>query len=421
MTIKIDLNLPADHSQRLFLDYFNSELRKRLAGYSGSASFRPDGLFESSVTGPFPIDQGTVVLSWKIVKSETKELLFVEVSEAEQGTSTLPWQTAAHELVKSVLIAALTQKRKAFFRRVFFSYIGVQLDGEYWLKGMRFAPAWPEDPDPHLLNAERVVSLDLSINAIDDMDAWSLAEAEARRQSARLSLLLDIGLFKSSNSEARWVIMHPEDNANVISKRLQLGFVGYGPSFDSMPAKGQSCQLGQFRGSLMNRYRIAGELLSLPPEARKILRSIDSASPSVIEAFDNGARLYQVAATVGNQFPSLGLAYRIAAVEAISNAEKSCKSFSDFIRKYAMTATSMDDLLNYMYGAVRSAHFHAGQFPLGEYAGTRFFDPLMDSDQIYNSNIHRMCFEITREAIINWIVSLLPKDTEESSSNGKQA
>ena len=68
-------------------------------------------------------------------------------------------------------------------------------DGQYWLPGYRFAPAWPADPEPWLLNAERVVVIDQNISAIDVYHAHVLANEAARRYSARLSLLLDIGLY----------------------------------------------------------------------------------------------------------------------------------------------------------------------------------------------------------------------------------
>lgn len=279
---------------------------------------------------------------------------------------------------------------------------------------MRFAPAWPEDDQPHLINAERVVSFDMAIDAIDGMDAMSLAEETARRQAARISLLLDVGLYRSA-AQSRWVIPVTDERPADKSVRLQLCFSGHGPHLTEMPKKGSVCPLGKYAGSLTARYRVADQLLSFPPQARRILRVIDDAIPVVTDSFDRGARLHQVASVVGSQYPSVGLAYRVAAVEAISKADSDCKGFSDFIRKYAKPVANTDSLLDYMYGTARSAHFHAGEFPLGEFGTQRFFDPLMDSDYVQQSHIHRMCFETIQEAIVNWIFDLLPDVPEEKS------
>ena len=416
LDMKIDLNLPRGDRQRVFLDHLNSQLRSRTSGYSGSASYREDGLFESSVTGPFLVDQEQVPLTWRVVKSPDGSLLFIEAERADDTTCQTKWEHAAYEFVTSVLSAALAERRNRFFRRVFFNYVGVQLDGEYWLPGMRFAPAWPEDDQPYLINAERVVSIDMAIDAIDDMDAMSLAEETARRQAARISLLLDVGLYRTT-SQSKWVIPITDDRPADKSVRLQLGFWGHGPQLTEMPKKGNICPLGKYSGSLTARYRVAGQLLSFPPQARKILRAIDDATPVVTDSFDRSARLHQVALVIGNQYPSVGLAYRVAAIEAISKADSECKGFSDFIRKYAKSMTNTDALLDYMYGTARSAHFHAGEFPLGEFGTQRFFDPLMDSDYVQQSHVHRMCFEIIREAIVNWIFDLLPDVPEENSDD----
>lgn len=404
--MKVELNLPKGSKQRLFLDFLNSQLRQRTSGYSGSAGYKEDGTFESTITGPFSIDQEKLTITWRLVKSADGTLQYIEANCEAETISDIKWENAAQEFINSVFSATLAERKNKFFKRFFFSYIGPQLDGEYWLHGVRFSPAWPDDDQPHLINAERIVSIDIEIDAIDEMDAMSLASEISRRQAARLSLLLNEGLYQTSSSFV-WVIPSNRGNPTDKSERLHRGFFGLGPQLTEMPKKGKVCPLGKYAGSLTARYRVAGELLSLPPEARKILNAIDSSDLAIIDSFDRAARLYQIAAVVGSQFPSVGLAYRVAAVEAISKADTSCNGFSDFMRKYVRSVSNIDSLLEYLYGSVRSAHFHAGSFPLGEFDGDRFFDPLMDSEDIKNSQIHRMCFDITREAIINWVSDLL--------------
>jgi hypothetical protein len=188
-----------------------------------------------------------------------------------------------------------------------------------------------------------------------------------------------------------------------------------------MPKKGSVCPLGKYSGSLAVQYRRFGELLSLPSQARKILRTVDAATPGVTDSFDRGARLYQVGAVVGRQFPSAGLAYRVAAVEAISKADTSCKGFNDFMRRYVKSKPNSNELFEYLYGIARSGHFHAGEFPLWEFEMPRAFDPLMDSDFVQKSENQLMCFEITREAIVNWISDLLPdvQENEDADDGGR--
>lgn len=417
--MEIQLNLPRGQRQQEFLDYLNAALRGRISSSTGSAGINKDGLFESTVTGPFSVAQGAIHLSWRIKKDAKGTLLSVAVEASDPEVSEEKWRTAAHEFVTSVLATTLAETRKKYFRRSFFYYIGPQLDGEYWLPGYRFAPAYPGDPQPHLINAERVISIDQEAAAIDEMHAFALTDEASRRHAARLTLLLNTGLYRTEHVQ-RWVWPVVEGIPATESVRYQLGFVHPSANLSQMPKKGEQCSLGAYKGGLAARYRVAGEMLSLPPEARKILRSVDNADPLVANAFDCGARLYQVAAVCGRYFPSVGLAYRVAAVEAVCQADRTCKGFSDFMRKHVTSQTDLDEILDYLYRVARSAHFHGGEFPMGEFGRHSFFDPLMDADTIQQDTLHRTCYELTREAIVNWLSRLIP-DTASTDSDEASA
>jgi len=314
------------------------------------------------------------------------------------------------------LAATLAEKQKSFFRRSFFFYVGSQLDGEYWLPGYRFAPAYPGDPSPHLINAERITSIGQDIEAIDDMHAHALAYETGRRHAARLSLLLNTGLYGQEQT-CRWGFPTLAGQSITESTRFQLGFNHPTLHLGEMPPKGEICSLGKYQGSLAARYRIAGELLSLPQEARRILRGVDAADPFITDAFDRGARLYQVASVCGRLFPSVGLAYRVAAVEAVCKADQDCKSFGEFMKKYVTSNNNIGGILEYLYGVARSAHFHAGEFPLGEFSRQFFFDPLMDSETVQRDELNRTCHELTREAIVNWLTAMIPETPDQNMSN----
>ena len=182
-----------------------------------------------------------------------------------------------------------------------------------------------------------------------------------------------------------------------------------------MPEKGKLCPLGRYAGNLAARYRFAGELLSLPREARRILRGIDSAAPSITDAFDRAARLYQVALVAGQAFPTLGLAYRVAAVEVISKTDPQSHGFSDFARKQVSSRPNLEAVLTYLYGPVRSAHFHAGEFVMGEFAASEAGLGFIDRDRVMLDDLHRTCHEVTREAIVKWLGELTPDVVDDAA------
>lgn len=406
--MKITLDIPNGKRQRDFLDYLNSALRKRLISYRGSAGRTDEGNFASTVSGPFRLDQDHIDLTWRITKDPKGTLVGLDIASEESEEPESRWSTAVYEFVTSVLATALAETRHRFFKRSVFYYIGPQLDGEYWLPGFRFSPVLPEDLMPHLINAERVVAIDQVVEAIDDNHAHALSSESARRHSARLSLLLNVGLTNRDHSMV-WIMPTSADGLPSDSVRCHLGFNNASVNLQEMPKKEELCQLGKYNGSLTSRYRVAGELQSLPPEARKILRCIDDADPLVTDAFDRGARLYHVALVCGHQFPSVGLAYRVAAVEAISKADSECEGFSEFMRKHVKSQNDIDPILNYLYGTARSGHFHDGFFPMGEYSRPRHFDAFMDSEKVEADQLHRICYDVTREAIVNWILSIVPE------------
>src|SRR5207302_1872684 len=98
-------------------------------------------------------------------------------------------------------------------------------------------------------NAERVVLLDFTVDAIDEFDAHSIAEETASRQTSRLALVLSIPFYKPQAS-LRWVLAMPTaSEASPESERLQTTFFRKGLPPMGMPKKGALCKLGKFEGS----------------------------------------------------------------------------------------------------------------------------------------------------------------------------
>ena len=318
------------------------------------------------------------------------------------------WEAAVHTFVTEILVSALAEKVVKFFRRRAFHYVGPNLGGEYWLPGFRLAPAIPNDDTPQMINAERVVYIDQNVEAIDDMHAHTLADEIARRHAARLSLVLNVGMYYPQ-PEQRWFLRIQSDPPKISSERSQLGFVDSSHTTSVMPEKGNECPLGDYGGSVLDSWRSAG-LLTCPAETRRILRGVDNGEPRLREAFDRCARLWQVAGVAGRMFPSVGMAYEIAAVEAITSAYPEYGSFSGFVRQNVPAIEGLENFLAFLYGSVRSAHFHAGEFPLGEFLALRI--DITDSDVLERTNMRASGYEIIRKSIMSWIL----RATESNSS-----
>src|SRR5207253_2573617 len=76
--------------------------------------------------------------------------------------------------------------------------------------------------------------------------------------------------------------------------------------------------------------------------------------------------LFQIALTAGFHHPTVQMAYSVAAVDALSHSkEHSMKSFIELVREYCPELPESD--VEYCYQKFRSAHFHAGALPGGEY------------------------------------------------------
>jgi hypothetical protein len=111
---------------------------------------------------------------------------------------------------------------------------------------------------------------------------------------------------------------------------------------------------------------------------------------------------------VGRRYPSVSLAYRVAAVEAIVQGNPEFSGFSDFVRKNVWEEPYLEEALDFLYGKARSAHFHSGEFPGGEFDMWRFFDPFMDDEWVKKSELQRLGYELKRTAIVTWIRSVMP-------------
>lgn len=259
-------------------------------------------------------------------------------------------------------------------------------------------------------NLERIAVIDQNIEATDGLKASLIANVTAARISARLSLLTNVALTKPEAAN-RWVIRSLVNNCKE-NLRLPMGY-STDNSPIKMPKKKELYKLGEFKGNLPGNLSSRGPLC-LPKETRKIFAMIDEAPPLIKDCFDQGARLYQVALICGRFSPSVELAYRVAAIDAFSNSDPNPndRHFSVFMRKYVKSLPfTIEPILEFLHRQVRSAHFHAGIFPLGEYTDTQQFDPFQEFEKLETKSYHILGLELTREAIFNWLLERISNKT----------
>ncbi len=389
-TYELDLK----HSQ-LFIKYFNAAMRDPKFGFlkaNGGSHFENNKyISEQSVN--FEFKGKKVFVIWKIVFKDN-------ILESIENVNTVDDDAGSYELfladfLSTILQRVLTEKKEKFFKRVIFKAIsGCNLPGEYWLPGFRFAPLFPDD-DSHLYNAERIVVFDQNIKAIDNLHADEIALENATKYSAYISFILDLGLYKPVHEELYFL---DKTDAGFSMNRKTTQLIDTEP-ITKMPKKNKICKLGKFKNSVYDQIRYMNEYLVCPNETRKIIRGIQLASEEYQEAFFRCCLLYQLGSNIGRYHPTVCLSYICGAVEAIIKTNESkYKNFSYFMNQYAGENKKLYD---FIYGNIRSAHWHSGNFVLGDFNFSNDF--LTDPEKHLTFNVIRISHNKMRIAILNWL------------------
>jgi len=355
----------------------------------------------------FPVAGSQLDLKWTLVQSKDGSLSSLDVSTTQGEEVESASREAVLEFVNRILVSAMSGAVARFFRRHQFSYIGQSLDGEYWLPGFRLAPADFDDATPTWLHLERNVFIDQMVDGIDDHHALAVADDRAKRIAARLSLLLDVGFYQPM-AEFRWAFLPSEGDAGPRSERLQLGWTDFSPQLQTMPRKGELGPLGGYRSS-ENRSAVDWvSKLQCPRVARAVLRAANSDAEPFAVALDRCARLYQVALVAGRRYPTVRLAYKVASVEAAVQASGAYDSFAMFMRNHAPQEEGLDDVIAFLYKSVRSAHFHGGEFPFGEFAASTI--DITDSGVLERFAVQVTGERLIRSALVRWLAKDLPDE-----------
>ncbi len=399
MIIKLD-KLPPEKSQE-FLNYLNAGLRKN-AKYpfpcGTIASFNAKGEHEAYLEGDLGLEkEKTIRIIWKVVQKPDGSIPFIEATPQIENIEETVWKPLVNTFIQEIMVSTLAEEKSSFFRRSYICHIGPTLDGEYWLPGFRFAPLMPDDEMLSLFGAERMFVIDQEVSALDDYHAEIVAKEQAKIISAQLSLILDIGLYEIQH-EYRWVKYQTDDESELKSGRFQLGYWD-DKRPEKMPNKEELCKLGRYEDSItvikkVNRYNIA-----CPKEIRRILRGLSNSSLKIQKAFNRGAGLYQIGLTAGRNMPSIKLAYKVGTIDAIGQ-NLGLKDAKEFIEKYMPEISKK--YIDYIWGNIRSAHWHGGEFPMGEDSPNNL--ELTNPNHIVIFEAQNQVNKIVRQAIVNWII-----------------
>jgi len=401
--VRIFLKVPTGEKTKEFLVQLNAKLRETSDDWRGTGGRHDDG-YVSTVSGIFNIENKKYEINWSFIQGDDGGLNYVDV-ECLGHDDEDSWRHAAKDFLFKVLAASFSGETRSFVRTIMMYYIGPALDGEYWFgSSIRLAPAVNDDKDPGLINAERVVRFDIRVEAVDVMHSLAIATEMAMTMAARVGLLLHVGLYMQEG-EMRWT-SDSEHGQPFISTRRYLGYLSGIENISEMPVKESLCNLGRYSGSIFSKNcYVAGEKLTLPVETRRFFKALID-SPLLSDAFDRCARMMRVSFLCGGISGSASMAYQVAAVESIVKTCKSHKSFSDFMRDMLGGSDNIDGILDYIYGKVRSGHFHAGEFPVGDFGSRDIFGPAMNFSGMPERLMQYRGRDMIWKAISQWVARI---------------
>lgn len=403
--MEFELSELQEAEARDFLDYLRAELKEFGWPRSGSAEVNEEGEYHLELEVEQSVDEMEVTVTWHIETSDDGAVRKVSVDGPTEAVQ-VDWRTEAESVYERAYNATVAGETECFFKRNLFSYFGPPLDGEYWLGSFRLAPVDREEGEAIGPMYERAVAIDQTVDAIDESHAGTLARARSQRLIARVSLILNVPIERPLPG-CVWVRVDEDalKENEPEYRRANRAFPSHVFQVEDMPDKGELCPPGEYRGTISEPFRPIYPHLTLPKEAPELFASIESSSVSVRDRLDRCARLYQLGLLLGRRYPSAGLAYTVAALDALApNGKSHRKAIREFLEEHVQIvdkSVDVDDLLKFAYWDVRSAHFHGGSFPIPEDTGwtQRLPDPdnLKAGEQA--SRIHTM----VRAAILSWL------------------
>jgi hypothetical protein len=352
---------------------------------------------------------------------------------APNGENEQEWKNDITNIIET---AELDSKLKhTVFTCHLFGYIGPILDGKYLFSDFYITPGPLQNnlcgnPD----DIEQILCIYLTTTEASYELAQEAARLKSKKLAALLSVFLGVGLYEYDhydldnnlqytkiNKQFRWV--YNPSNGDCIS--TQLGY-----TFSSST---QNITLGGYRS--VNRNEVEhlfynlGEKLKCPEDITKLFDKLNQLATKDNEKFYRAAALMQFAELQRITYPSVTLAYAVAAIDALPyKAKKPLKlskkitictrikkaikclmfkesSIKNKIREIITTSyPNIDnDLITTLYKSNRCAHFHEGHF----YAGEFKLRPTNPFAAIDNSNEARAIlagYDILKSSLIKWLL-----------------
>ena len=406
---EVDLSILDPDASKSFLDYFMAELRGLRTGLpflSGRAGFIDNNTYETVLERTSNIIESAEVDLKLYQKTDgtIKNVIFsktdcTELNEGEKEKLT--------KFVNVVLQKCLSKSQSIYEFRHIFSYYGPDLSGEYWISGYRFSPLIQEkEEERYILNTQRLVVIDQKVSGIDNQHAELIANRRTHEFIALLSLILDLAI---TTLPSQSVYTFDFESISSTVKRRHIGYFHDKP-FLKIPNKGEEMSLGAYSGSIYDDpvWRFAGHLICMPQESRKIIKYILNSPLGVKKAYLNCSKLYRLGLIFREHSKTAALSYMVAAVDALNQGLGQEASFSEFLKKYGGNVS--DEMTDFLYRDVRSAHIHAGEFLLEDYSIRS--DLLVDFDRHILRSAERSAHELIRKTIFNSVMQKLKEDEE---------
>lgn len=310
---------------------------------------------------------------------------------------------------------------------------------------------------------EQILMVDLEVNAFDVTSARTIAYNKIKEFYSFLSVLLDLGIQEFASK--RFFTLVDENPTSFICIDADKGFhdseldlfvydnlnglIAFNEKNEMILNKNLSftgsnnstsvlCEYNDYLDKIFKNHKIksknnivpVGKLnknmnfynsdISIVSECitffRKLKEYREMESECDYNFVYNAAKLYNKALSTFENEPTMMISYLVASIEALSKVERKhdyykkeqgdMNKFVAFCKEYSEPDMFDEDLLKYLYGDIRSAHFHAGEFKFFEY-NLDLNQSLSNAFFEFRDNIYIKGHECLRGIFINWINSNL--------------
>lgn len=355
------------------------------------------------------------------ISIEAIEKTHITIYNQEDESNEYDLKNYLRDLYFSIMMDEHNKEKEKFTIRTYSKiYNSHPIDGEYLVYfGSRILIKplkWTSKEEPL---TEQIIMYDIEVDAVDILQARSIAYNLTYDLNALLSVLLEVG-FEMINSEFRTFIFKNENEKELKKQftlnRYRTGFYdselgiivkdnlnGLKSIYDLEDVNSfnsgkivMSFNLDEFENNqginnstyifdatdksnltkvfknhkikkgdtqpnydeeIITRQRYLNEKILIPRSIRKYLKTIHQLDNNKKDIFLRFSRLYNISLVCGSKEPTLLVAYKICSIEAL--AEIVNMKYSPFMVKY--NDENFDKKLSDYFYKTRSSHFHSGK------------------------------------------------------------